>query len=737
MTLTSTFDPNQHFSHHQPPDTFRTAYDYDSSHTSQSALPTTNIPYNCGLDASAFASALALLQQPSHLSASTEEQQHPSAYPDINLQDATPDPPAASVDGQQSYLSPGGTAVPHYNWMYQSGVGSPAVHTTQAAQRARSHQRTPSASTVTSNGPASPYAQSWGHPQIANTDFAFDSPQFAEPANFGTFSKTPFTPENGYLSAGYVPSIASHTGGAHQAMKGFVIDHHNREEFAHSSRPSMSSNGRDSPSTPHSGAGEAATNGQAGLPQNGETRAEKDMFKNDYLLFGDSDYRPANPNVQLFRTESQAFQDELYNPPTTTFTSTPAATKTAGNLLSPHRNLVSERLNTANIARSHSPSSAVSRERSPFRDGSPLAPPGGWRSPAAPAGGVGTAAGMRQQQKEQAEQAELAQHRPQLKREPTKTISPKDALLDYNEQEQQPLFQDSIPPGYKQHTGGATEQWQNNNASFYSQPGTAFGSLTTPSQQFGNFRATSSADGFSGANGMNNFQPLPQSQEPPAQIPNGGSFGSFSFPKMENHAEANPQFPAQLTSMESSASDHAPPGSQDSNSGSIQRPADTRAGTGTYTCTYHGCTQRFDSHANLQKHKRESHRSLHQRDTSGAGTSSGTASTSPRASASPAVEEPLSTEGMTNAAIAARNSQTGPHKCTRTNPSTGKPCNTIFSRPYDLTRHEDTIHNNRKQKVRCPMCREEKTFSRNDALTRHMRVVHPEVETFGKRGKRG
>ncbi|KAI7456057.1 hypothetical protein KC351_g19033, partial [Hortaea werneckii] len=115
--------------------------------------------------------------------------------------------------------------------------------------------------------------------------------------------------------------------------------------------------------------------------------------------------------------------------------------------------------------------------------------------------------------------------------------------------------------------------------------------------------------------------------------------------------------------------------------------------------------------------------------------------TGPTATASDDPDEPLDdpdaidpTSGLTSAALAARNSQTGPHKCTRINPSTNKPCNTIFSRPYDLTRHEDTIHNNRKQKVRCPMCREEKTFSRNDALTRHMRVVHPEVESWGKRG---
>ncbi|KAK8208923.1 hypothetical protein BKA81DRAFT_300525 [Phyllosticta paracitricarpa] len=92
---------------------------------------------------------------------------------------------------------------------------------------------------------------------------------------------------------------------------------------------------------------------------------------------------------------------------------------------------------------------------------------------------------------------------------------------------------------------------------------------------------------------------------------------------------------------------------------------------------------------------------------------------------------------MTSAALLARNSQSGPHKCERTNPTTGKPCNTIFSRPYDLTRHEDTIHNARKQKVRCALCVEEKTFSRNDALTRHMRVVHPDVDFPGKHRRRG
>lgn len=76
------------------------------------------------------------------------------------------------------------------------------------------------------------------------------------------------------------------------------------------------------------------------------------------------------------------------------------------------------------------------------------------------------------------------------------------------------------------------------------------------------------------------------------------------------------------------------------------------------------------------------------------------------------------------------------HECEKINPSTGKPCNTVFSRAYDLTRHEDTIHNSRKQKVRCQICMEEKTFSRRDALTRHMRVVHPDIDFPTKRSRR-
>lgn len=216
---------------------------------------------------------------------------------------------------------------------------------------------------------------------------------------------------------------------------------------------------------------------------------------------------------------------------------------------------------------------------------------------------------------------------------------------------------------------------------------------------------------------LSNFYTQSFNSDQSLQMPQSYSFVSQQSRADSNQSglpEMNPDFPAHLTSMESTLEEvPSEPSSQQSTSKShsqrqeqrIERPTDTSSDSGTYSCTYHGCLLRFDTPAKLQKHKRDGHRQV-----------------SP--SASP----------TTNLAI--RNSQAGPHKCDRINPSTGKPCNSIFSRPYDLTRHEDTIHNARKLKVRCHLCTEEKTFSRNDALTRHMRVVHPDIEWPGKQKRR-
>ncbi|KAK4243086.1 hypothetical protein C7999DRAFT_45020 [Corynascus novoguineensis] len=80
--------------------------------------------------------------------------------------------------------------------------------------------------------------------------------------------------------------------------------------------------------------------------------------------------------------------------------------------------------------------------------------------------------------------------------------------------------------------------------------------------------------------------------------------------------------------------------------------------------------------------------------------------------------------------------QAGPHRCDRINPRTRKPCNKVFSRPYDLTRHEDTFHNARKQKIRCRLCTNEKTFSRPDTLTRHHQRIHSGVTIPSKAPER-
>jgi hypothetical protein len=627
-----------------------------------------------------------------------------------------------------------------------SPLGTPVQQFPHAAKRVHNHERTSSASTVASTGPASPFSYNSSFPQVAqpeltsqlpSADFWDFSGSQADQSSY-SFSKHPLSQTDSFFlnAPGYTPNQFAHTPAAHLAMKGFAIDHHNLEdipsEVNYSSRQSMSSVGQNSPATPRSTA-EDTENKPVKTNSNGELAMHSDLLWDDYLLFGNAEYRQSNPNVQLHRTESAAYQDELYNP--ANFTAPPAsATKSSTNFLTPHRNLVNERLQTANIARSVSPSS-VSRERSPFRHGSPLAPAqDAWNSPR-----MGTQAGLRQQQKEETAQAEIAQHRPTLQREPTKTISPKDALLDYNETDQVPLFQDTIPAGYKQHFGG-TEQYPQN---YFGQGNAAFAAgLPTSQPNMTSFRATNSADGLSGGN-MN----LSQSMQGQGQVQPSFQAGNYqqatpnintSYPTT-SLTEPTPDFPAHLTSMESSMSDGNPgPSSQEGPSLPIQRPDDTRANTGTYTCTYHGCTQRFESQPALQRHKRDYHRSQAQNNRD-SGAESGATSVAPsspgaRSSESPAPSD-VDESGMTSAALLARNSQAGPHKCSRINPSTGKPCNTVFSRPYDLTRHEDTIHNNRKMKVRCPHCREEKTFSRNDALTRHMRVVHPEADSYGKRGR--
>lgn len=265
-----------------------------------------------------------------------------------------------------------------------------------------------------------------------------------------------------------------------------------------------------------------------------------------------------------------------------------------------------------------------------------------------------------------------------------------------------PLFPPQKSPQYQVQVNIAQEQTPSDFEDTTSQQ--SFHSMATSRRQSSSAYSTSSQTTQQPGSNYNFAPPsVPGGIRVPQQYP--------FVPQQRRHpsnvsnlTDRAPDFPSSLSSMESSNSEYAPENSD------LQKPAGSSADGGTYTCTYHGCTLRFETPAKLQKHKREGHRQ----------SAPLVGSTSGRES------------GMTSAALL-RNSQAGPHRCDRINPSTGKPCNTIFSRPYDLTRHEDTIHNARKTKVRCHLCKEEKLFSRNDALTRHFRIIHPLEEVPGRK----
>ena len=392
---------------------------------------------------------------------------------------------------------------------------------------------------------------------------------------------------------------------------------------------------------------------------------------------------------KLDRTMTDVYNDELYNP---NFTITSSSSGQVP--ISPSSSdLFSQRLQAANSqhlsAATQSPVSAASRDQSPFRKGSPLAPlaPLPLRDFQSTMGSqqmrFGSAQQMREQHKALQDAHALQQQIARSTDTSTpQTISPKDAMLEFHEPEGDanfPLFPQQSANGFGAGAGAVSKA-----AAPQTQP--AFDSLPMTTSGFDNYLA-------------------PQ-MPAPIQIPQ-----QFPFVAQPRPQSAVPQMGtgSAATTRLGSADTVA---TEPVHSSTPQRPADTSADGGTYTCTYHGCTLRFDTPALLQKHKREGHRQAH-------GLS---AARRPDGSRMPA--------GLLN-------TQAGPHRCDRINPSTGKPCNTVFSRPYDLTRHEDTIHNARKQKVRCNLCNEEKTFSRADALTRHYRVCHPDVEFPGKQRRRG
>ncbi|OJJ80863.1 stress-regulated transcription factor RPN4 [Aspergillus glaucus CBS 516.65] len=511
--------------------------------------------------------------------------------------------------------------------------------------------------------------------------------------------------QNSFLAApfqSYDPSSQNGNSDAEIAMRHAMLEQqqqqqqqqqqrsHQHQRSDHSLAPSVSTVSHNSPVTPQTSYDDL--DDASKVMANGEDLSlGVDTWMNEYLQPDPrSEYNNNFNNngstmgiPKLNRTISDIYQDELYN--TAIMPASQVSKKPSSNqqMLNPYRNVFADRLQAANQGHL-SARQSINRERSPFRQNSPLAVEF-TNAALQPSSQLNTSIPIPQN----------GVHMPQSTApgEP-KTMSPKDALLDFNEGEDA-----AMPPLFSNQSdfnlGDALGHLRRESSSSLRQP-----------QNF------------------NTMESYP-SQYPTAGVPQQYPFAapqaapqherrlSQPQPQQQNNMlQQTPEFPASLPSLESTGSEGlpstemSPPQAPPTVKG-LSRPANTSSDSGTYTCTYHGCTLRFESPNKLQKHKREAHRQ-----------------TTPGGH-------------LLTRDVSARNSQAGPHKCERVNPSTGKPCNSVFSRPYDLTRHEDTIHNARKQKVRCHLCTEEKTFSRNDALTRHMRVVHPEVDWPGKQRRRG
>ncbi|CAM1509240.1 Fc.00g029790.m01.CDS01 [Cosmosporella sp. VM-42] len=541
-----------------------------------------------------------------------------------------------------------------------------------------SHQRDSSLSSLGSAaGSASPYTHHTSNPQIAVTDAAHDSLLDHNHSNGQS---------NGHSNSYY--QLAKSISGPYQGYGGLdnampdmaypvtipgprskpridrgllpAPDFPNGSNRSHPASVASSIAG-DSPATP-----------TVGEPDYMNRRRQGTTSALNHSINQGSPFTPLGyGNVpKLDRTMTDVYNDELYSPNFAITSTSPAQPHMA---VSPTNDVFSQRLQAANsqhLSAAHSPASSVSRDRSPFRTGSPLAP-----SPSHDFGTMGpnvhfnTAQRIREQNKAQ-QDAQLLHGQMAQRPEPEtpKTISPKDSILEFNEPEGEPNF-----PLFPQDSSFEVDQFSKGMASQ--------GGHDTCSQQ------PPQHDGAS-----NQFSYLP------SHMP-----GSISVPQQYPfiaHPRLSHETPPRLSSAGSSSAD-----SGNTTPAHNMRPMGTTAEGGTYTCTYHGCTMRFETPSLLQKHKREGHRQTQALNGPRAGTVLG--------------------------------SQAGPHRCNRINPSTGKQCNTVFSRPYDLTRHEDTIHNARKQKVRCNLCTEEKTFSRADALTRHYRVCHPDMQLPGKHRRRG
>ncbi|KAL8697809.1 MAG: hypothetical protein Q9224_002136 [Gallowayella concinna] len=571
----------------------------------------------------------------------------------------------------------------------------PPTHLSPHAQQQRpfrrtyqTHRRIPSDSSVVSAGPDSPYTQTLAYPQILDPDSAsvastqFDAYDSGYPSA-AQYSKSHYAPQTSQTHESFLAPVFQDYNPATVDVESFqAVQTAMRQALMDQQRASMTD-------------------------QSHSSRGSFDGDYNELSRIPSSGQR--NP-TKFDRTMSDIYQDELYNPsvPTSAPPQQPRQFIPPENLLSPQKNSVFADLFQAAqsghvTARSASPVTSLARERSPFAPASPYATERFSHStPSSPAR-LNSAAHLREQQKAESDARVLAEHQPKASDFATpRTISPKEVALDYNEAEEDakmPLLKQDKRENqlstFASTTPNLSQSDVEDNTSERSY------SSMAPRRQRGSHLAASTASGQSGSTFT--FMPpsVPGSIQMPQQYPINSQLLRRQSSSLRSTTDQAPEFPAQLITMESSKSEttqsdnlarpdftsSAESTQRSPSSPGLQRPSDMTAATGSYACTLPDCAARFENAAKLQKHRREAHRNSPPRPTAVAPSTSSTTPTS-------------ATTPTASSSSASRNQQAGPHKCERINPSTGKPCMTIFSRSYDLTRHEDTIHSSRKAKVR-------------------------------------
>lgn len=613
-----------------------------------------------------------------------------------------------------------------------------STHSMNTPQSFGGHKRLSSESSVGSTGPDSPYTQNSSYPLIFDSETHSNSSPRVEPVDgsnthyYPQFDKlfyhqqpSPLTPYpvSGSFRNLHISDPSYHMMGGQQGARG-----------------SVSSNGQDY------GAG----------AQNAMRRSRGDPSN----MYGSSGIVP-----KFERTTTDAFADTLMGSAPSTQPRAQQGQHAGQHHLSPHHNdMFNAVRQRAEESRSKSPAT-MPYDLSPFSNYSSEIPVGqsvggGMPSPAGNTGNPRTAAATPTSSQIRARpQAEQQLYHRTHHPAGAATISPKEAVLDSTA-----TLDAKLPPS----SSASTQQ-----SSIKREPGFSSAHAVGQSQFVTNYNS---------GHGLTDLNSSPHATQhdhssarfPTPQLPsssqdstsptnqyhimapnNAGSNQAYPFISQSRRQSSSmrsgesevPPFPASLNSMESTKSESSrepnvrPPAfrnqetilSQRSElSPPLSRPADTSANTGAYQCATKGCSARFDTNAKLKKHRRENHTEPPKSPTPSTPRS---LSSHTRSSAT-LVATPKTSNSSINHASSSRNNSTGPFRCERINPGTGRPCNTIFSRSYDLTRHEETIHNNNKKKSKCQICTEDKTFSRHDALTRHMRVVHPDVDFPGRNSKR-